>query len=32
MMNALVNNEDLTIKILNGLQNEFKDLATTIQT
>lgn len=31
-MNAPIDNEDLTIKILNGLGDEFKDLVTTIQT
>ena len=30
-MNATVNNEDLTIKMLNGLGNEIKDLVAAIQ-
>ena len=30
-MNAPVNNEDLTIKMLNGLGNEIKDLVAAIQ-
>lgn len=31
IMNAPVNNEDPTIKILNGLRDEFKDLEVAIQ-
>ena len=31
IMNAPVNNEDLIVKILNGLRDEFKDLEVAIQ-